>query len=341
MTSPIGLSQRYNLSGVEKNKQPSSQRSGFKSAGFSVSDQLSLSSKRHLANRQPLIASKPGSSFSRSTGIKTQAMLNSPFAVTRNPVSEKEFNQLLDNLAPVAPGLKDLSKADKKALFKRMIVSTNQLVAEANRLRKDGKSVEVIAYREEGETEPGQFLPVVAGKNGKPVQILSRLHVPYPTQDHKIKDFDDLMGCVAATVVLSMLFSPQVIIGGPLSVKLEEAAESANNQAKDGKFALQSLFKSKKDQDADFEALDFSKAGKNQLREAAKEYQKNVDRNDSLRSYVSQMFELVSNIGKAVQSHQGQEAALSPLKIGLVATNRKDQKNELKDVTHLLNGENA
>ncbi|WP_373532004.1 hypothetical protein [Vampirovibrio sp.] len=300
---------------------------------------LNLSAQRHLANRQSLIQPKDRLLVRTTPApLKTQAVLN-PFKAARNPVSEKEFDQLLKDLAPVAPGLKQMNPAEKKALFKRWVASTNQLLLDVTQLRKSGNTVELITYREDGKIDMESRLPIVAGANQKLVQASGSTYLPGANQHRPITSFDDLMGCIGSMVVLSLLFGPQMIIGGPLSVKLENMGASAKNQLKDARFYLQALPKTQSDFKADFETLDFSSAEKKKLSPGATAYGKNVARNDSLRSHVDQVFEAMKRVAGTIKPHHQDQSAESPLKIGLLSVDRLSGQKTLKDVSTLFSAE--
>jgi hypothetical protein len=278
------------------------------------SDHVALSSSKQFAASKPLLSKQGKAGQGRFSHIKTQAVLN-PFAAARNPISEKDFDRLLSDLAPIAP---NLANQDKKALFKKMIIKSDQLMAEVTQIHQEGKTAKLVVYGEGGNTQ---------------------IRLPYYPQKNSISSPEDLVGCIAMTVLFSMLLSPQIVIGGPLLLKLEKATESAQRQQKDTEFYLKAFPKSKQDVDADFEAMQFSDTEKKQLRPTAKAFGQNAYRNNALRQYVAQNFDVLRQIGMAIASPR-ETSSQSPVTIGLMSVDQKNQ-HTFKDVTHLFRDETA
>ncbi len=294
-------------------------------------DQLVLSRKGFLGQTQGLFSAPLQTRKDRAGSLPLQAVLN-PFAATRNPMSEADFYQLAQDLRPLLQGLPGNAK---KETLRQVVKAGSQILAEASQLRARGLNPELVIYQErepEGSQSKKTHQPV-SEKNGKPLHVVQSLGIPHPPHGLMPRlsqkrglgaAVDDAVACVMLTVIFSMMFSPQVIIGGPILKKAEELEESAQRQRQDARFYLKGFQQDSKSFEQDFEALRFNNAEKQAMAKTARGYGLNVGRNNELRAYVSETLKLMQRVGQAAQgSHQ------PPLKMGL--SFYRDPQPELGD----------
>lgn len=295
-------------------------------------DQLNLSTQKHLGNLRGLSA-QPEKSLNRSARMETKAFQN-PFSAVRSPISEAEFNRILENLAPVANAS---PSENSKIALKKLLTKGNRLLSEVARLQQAGKHVSLIVYREKPGEEEANSSAALFDKHGKPVEMLGTTFLPSNTKTTPA----DVGSCVLASLLFSLLLGPQVAISGPLTSKAEKLGESLKRQKKDVDLYLKS-FMNPAHVNFEFEAVQLSPGQKRDMAPVAKRYGKNVYLNNELRSYMEMILATYRQAGKALQQSKT-EHPNSTVKIGLLANGPAKNPSEaelseaeLKDVTHLF-----